>query len=338
MGLVTEAVHAGARQARACAELGIDPRTYQRWLRQEIGDDCRAGSLSPVNKLTQEEEDTILEVVNQPKYRDLAPKQLVPILADQGIYLASESTIYRILRRHGQATHRSAAAPATRRHKPQERIATGPNQVWSWDITYLKSSLRGSFYYLYMVMDVWSRKVVGWAVHEEESPEHAARLIRAAYAREGVKAGDLVLHADNGGPMKGSTMLATMQRLGVVSSFSRPSVSNDNPYSESLFRNLKYRPEYPRQGAFGSLAAAQAWIELFVAWYNTEHRHSSIRYVTPQQRHDGLQEAILSNRHRVYQEARRDHPRRWSRQTRDWSPVKVVRLNPDQAKASEEVA
>ncbi len=187
-------------------------------------------------------------------------------------------------------------------------------------------------------MDVWSRKVVGWAIHEEESAEHSAKLIRAAYAREGIKENELVLHSDNGGPMKGSTMLATLQRLGVISSLSRPSVSNDNPYSESLFRNLKYRPQYPQHGAFSSLKDAWVWVESFVAWYNTEHRHSSIRFVTPQQRHEGLQETILSNRRRVYQEARKRNPRRWSKQTRNWSPVEVVRLNPNQAITSEEAA
>ena len=338
MGLIAEAVAAGARLKRACAELGIDPRTYQRWVKQGIGDDRRAGNRPPANKLTPGEEDQILKLVNQLEYRDMSPNQLVPILADQGIYLASESTIYRILRRHGQATHRSAAAPAAKRHKPQEHVATGPNQLWSWDITYLKSGVRGVFYYLYMVMDVWSRKVVAWEVHEEESAEHAARLIQEACTREGIQAGSLALHSDNGSPMKGSTMLATLQRLGVISSFSRPSVSNDNPFSESLFRNLKYRPEYPRHGAFCSLENARMWVQVFVAWYNTEHRHSSIRFVTPQQRHEGLQEEVLEKRHQVYLEARRRKPQRWSGKTRNWSPVEVVRLNPDQAAPSEEAA
>ena len=338
MGLVDETVTAGARQAKVCAELGIDARTFQRWKDQEVGEDRRTGCATSVNKLSTAEEKQILEIINQPQYRDLSPKQVVPILADKGIYLASESTIYRILRRHGQATLRSSSAPPAKRHKPGEQVATGPNQVWSWDITYLKSNIRGSFYYLYLVMDVWSRKIVGWDLHDEELMEHSAKLIAAICAREGVRKDSLVLHSDNGSPMKGATMLSTLQRLGVSPSFSRPSVSNDNPYSESLFRTLKYRPEYPRQGAFGSLDEARLWVSQFVTWYNTEHRHSAIRHVTPQERHAGLQDMILNNRHRVYQEARKRNPKRWSGETRNWTPIEVVQLNPDQPKPLEEEA
>lgn len=338
MGLVDEAVTTGARQAKACAELGIDARTFQRWKDQEVGEDRRTGCATSVNKLTVAEEKQILKVINQPEYRDLPPKQVVPILADKGIYLASESTIYRIIRRHGQATHRSSSAPPVKRHKPDEHIATGPGQVWSWDITYLKSNIRGSFYYLYLVMDVWSRKIVGWDLHDEELMEHSAKLIADICAREGIRKDSLVLHSDNGGPMKGATMLATLQRLGVATSFNRPKVSNDNPYSESLFRTLKYRPEYPRQGAFGSLDEARIWVGQFVTWYNTKHRHSAIRFVTPEERHAGLQGMILSNRQRVYREARRRNPRRWARKTRNWNPIEVVRLNPDQPQPSEEAA
>ena len=338
MGLVDEAVSAGARQAKACRELGLNHRTYQRWKDQGIGEDRRAGGPTPANKLTTAEAEQVLKVINQPEYRDISPKQLVPILADKGIYLASESTIYRILRRHGQANHRSPSMPPIKRHKPDELVATGPNQVWSWDISYLKSGIRGHFYYLYMIMDVWSRKIVGWEIHEDELMEHSARLIARTCTLEGIQKDSLVLHADNGGPMKGATMLATLQRLGVAPSFSRPSVSNDNPYSESLFRTLKYRPEYPDQGAFGSLEEARIWVGQFATWYNAEHRHSAIRFVTPEERHAGLQDIILNNRQKVYNNARRRNPRRWSRETRNWSPIKVVHLNPVKPQSSEEAA
>ena len=239
LGLVDEAVKAGARQSKACETLGVDSRTLQRWRHQSIGEDCRAGpKQAPRNKLSVEEEREILQVANAPEYRDLSPKQLVPVLADLGIYLASESTIYRLLRREGQMAHRGAARPPHRRHRPTEYIATGPNQVWSWDITYLKGPIRGSFYYLYMIVDVWSRKIVASAVHESESSAYASRLIDQACKAEGIDRDCLVLHADNGGPMKGSTMLATLQALGIVPSFSRPRVCDDNPYSEALFRTV----------------------------------------------------------------------------------------------------
>jgi transposase InsO family protein len=337
LGLIDEAVAAGARQSSACEIVGIDARTVQRWRRQGVGEDGRTGPRStPANKLLPAEEQRILGLMNRPCYRDLSPKQLVPMLADQGLYLASESTIYRLLRRAGQQKHRGPARPPRRR--PKERVATGPNQVWSWDITYVPTPVRGLFYYLYLVVDVWSRKIVGWSVHECESGEHASRLLAAACRREGVNRTGLVLHQDNGSPMKASTLLAKMQELQVTLSYSRPRVSNDNPYSESLFRTLKYRPSYPRD-AFASLEAAREWVASFVAWYNTEHRHSSIRMVTPEERHSGLEVEVLDRRAALYEKARRQHPERWSGRTRDWTPVTTVRLNPEyQGSAAHEAA
>jgi putative transposase len=182
-------------------------------------------------------------------------------------------------------------------------MATGPNQVWSWGITYLKSAVRGSFYYLYMTLDVWSRKIVGFEVHEVECAKLAARMTEAACAAEGGPAGTLVLHSDNGSPMKSATMLAKLQELGVATSFSRPSVSNDNPFSESAFRTAKYRPDYPAR-PFDSLVEARTWARSFVRWYNQEHLHSSIRFVTPSDRHEGHEASILEARADVYEQAR----------------------------------
>jgi transposase InsO family protein len=207
-------------------------------------------------------------------------------------------------------------------------VATAPNQVWSWDITYLRSPVRGAFYYLYLVEDVWSRKVVGWAVHDREAHELAAQLIARTCREESIDAGSLVLHSDNGGPMKGATMLATLQRLGVVPSFSRPGVSDDNPFSEALFRTLKYRPGFPSK-PFASLAVAQAWVAAFVRWYNTEHLHSAIRFVAPEDRHTGRDVAQLANRDAVYQQARVRFPERWSGATRNWSRITSVILHPE---------
>ena len=298
--LIGEAVDAGARQSEAAKLLGVSERTVQRWRAEGGAVDRRRGpTTTPSNKLSAKERKRVLEVVNSPEFRDLPPAQIVPILASRGEYIASEPTIYRILREEKQLAHREKSRPARKRHKPNALSATGPNAVWSWDITYLRSPVRGVFYYLYMVMDVWSRKVVAWEVHREESAENAAALLARAYEAEGVAPGNLVVHSDNGSPMKGATLLATLERLGVATSFSRPSVSNDNPFSESLFRTLKYRPAYP-SGPFESLDSAQDWVANFVRWYNTAHLHSSIRFVTPDDRHCGRDVEILERRNATY--------------------------------------
>jgi putative transposase len=211
--------------------------------------------------------------------------------------------------------------------RPKGYVATGPNQVWSWDITYVRGPIRGQFYFLYLMVDIWSRMIVAWEIAEVECEEVASRMIAQACRIHGVQRDQLVIHSDNGGPMKGATLLATLQFLGVVPSFSRPHVSDDNPYSESLFRTLKYRPEYPR-GAFESLEDARGWVEAFVTWYNTEHRHSAIRFVTPAERHVGAEAQVLAKREAVYREAKRLNPSRWSKSTRNWQPIREVSLNP----------
>jgi len=322
--LVAGAVRGGCRKARACEALGLSLRTVQRWEGEGLDDRRRGTRAMPANRLSAQERAVVLSVLNAPAYRDKSPNQVVPLLADQGHYVASESTMYRILRDEEQLTHRERSAPA-RRYEPMPRVASGPNRIWSWDISYLRGPVRGMFYYLYLIVDLYSRKIVAWSVHEEESAELASALAREACYLEGVSPGDVVLHADNGSPMKGATMLATLQRLGVVASFSRPSVSDDNPFSEALFRTLKYRPDYPDL-AFESLAAARAWMERFVVWYNTEHRHSGLKFVTPEQRHLGLDTDLLAHRHEVYQQARDRHPERWSRRTRNWQPAPAVTL------------
>jgi len=253
--LLDEAVQSGARLARACDLLGLAARTVQRWRHQgEQGFDRRFGPKTPPrNRLTPGERQKVLDAAHRPEHVDLSPKQIVPRLADDGIYLASESTFYRVLREEDALQHREPSRPRSVA-RPPEYIATGPLEIWSWDITYLRGAVRGAFYYLYLVEDIWSRKIVGWAVHEEESMDLSSALIDDVAARLGCDPRGLVLHSDNGGPMKGSTMLATLERLGIVPSFSRPHVSDDNPYSESLFRTLKYRPEYP-SGAFANIEA-----------------------------------------------------------------------------------
>ena len=332
--LINEAVESGARLGRACDILGLTARTVQRWREQsEQGFDRRLGPKTPPrNKLSPAERKEVLDAANRPEHRDLSPKQIVPRLADEDVYLASESTFYRILHEEDALHHREPSRPRSVA-RPREHVATGPCEVLSWDITYLRSAVRGAFYYLYLVEDIWSRKIVGWAVHEEESMDLAALLIDDTATRLGCDRSELVLHSDNGGPMKGSTMLATLQRLGIVPSFSRPHVSDDNPYSEALFRTLKYRPEYPR-GAFASLEAARRWVEAFVAWYNMEHLHSAIGFVTPEDRHTGRDIAVLAARRRTYAAARKRNPERWARGIRNWERLEVVKLNPEREKSA----
>jgi putative transposase len=326
--LIDEATHSGARLEAAVDAVGLSIRTFQRWNLQDDGADRRQGPVAePANKLAPAERQNILDIANSSAFRDLSPKQIVPQLADQGIYVASESSFYRVLKDAELITHREPSRPATSR-KPKEHVATGPCQVWSWDITYLKSPILGQFFYLYMIMDVWSRKIVASTVFLKESNDYSARLFLKACIRLGINPEGLVLHSDNGGPMKGATMLATLQRLGVVPSFSRPQVSDDNPYSEALFRTMKYRPGYPSR-PFPSLAAAQTWVDGFVDWYNTEHLHSSIRFVTPDDRHFGRERAILANRRNLYEKARLKNPNRWSKNIRNWEPVETVYLNPE---------
>ncbi len=332
--LIDEAVSAGARRFKACAVLEIDVRTLQRWkktLSEQQGlEDQRkaAGQMrTPANKLSQQERDTIVKVCNQPEYKSLPPSQIVPRLADNGDYIASESSFYRVLREADQVHRRGRGNAPRTVPKPEGFLATKPNEVWSWDITFLASSLRGAFYRLYLILDIFSRKIVAWEVHENESADHASVLIRRACLAEGIYQDGLVLHADNGGPMKGATMLATLQKLGVVPSFSRPSVSDDNPYSESLFHTLKYTPGYPGK-PFETIEAARKWVHGFVTWYNNEHRHSAIRYVTPDQRHRGEDSDVLRQRRAVYKAARERNPERWSGDTRNWNPVTEVWLNP----------
>jgi len=323
--LIHEAMQAGARKTAACAVLGLSLRTVQRWERDGLTDRRKGSRAQPANALSETERADVLARLNSAEFAGESPNQVVVKLADRGEYLASEASMYRILREEKLLAHRQKSAPA-RRHEPTPLTATGPNQIWSWDISYLRSSVRGWFYYLYLILDLYSRKVVAWQVHECESAEYAAALAREACFLEGItRESVLVLHADNGGPMKGASMLATLQWLGVEPSFSRPRVSDDNPFSEALFRTLKYRPDYPER-AFASIEEARSWVEAFVRWYNHEHQHSAIRFVTPYQRHTGQDTDILARRHVLYQQARRRHPERWSSATRNWTPVDAVEL------------
>ncbi len=322
--LILEACKSGARKSKAAQLLGLTIRTLQRWSQKGLSDNRKGSRVAPGNKLSDDEKARIVNVLKSPELADSNPNQIVPKLADLGIYLGSESTMYRILRELKMNMHRQASQPA-KRHSPDLLIANAPNQLWSWDITYLPSTVRGRFFYLYMVMDLYSRKAVACQVYEYESGELAADLITDACLREKISKDQVTLHSDNGSPMKCATMLAKLQDLGVIPSFSRPSISNDNPYSESLFRTLKYRPEYPDK-PFKTLFEAREWANRFIHWYNKEHLHSSIHFVTPEDRHNGRDIKILANRQHVYQEAKSKNPERWSGKTRNWNPATEVVL------------
>jgi transposase InsO family protein len=270
------------------------------------------------------ERQRVLSLLHSKEYRDLNPAQLVVRLADKGLYVASESTMYRLLRAENELVRRDRARPAIVR-TPRRHVATGPNQVWCWDITLLPSPWRGRFFYLYVVIDLFSRRVMGFEVLEQESAEAAAALTTRLCRQHGVDPTKLTLHSDNGGAMKGATMLETMRWLGITPSFSRPYVSDDNAYVESLFRTLKYRPGYP--GRFESVESVRTWAHRFFAWYNHEHRHSGIRWVTPQERYTGADVAILSARAQLYEQARLKTPTRWIGRVRDWSRPNEVLLN-----------
>ena len=327
--LIDEARAAGARLKAACTELGIGMNTYRRWAKG--GEDRRPLVDRPVppNALTPMERALALEWLHATGYASLPPGQVVPRLLDEhGLYVASESSMYRILHAEGEQHHRGRSAAPRKLGEPRRHCAHGPNEVWSWDVSYLPTRVRGQHLYLYMIIDVFSRKIVGADVFDAENMANSSTVIERAVLREQLLHRPLILHADNGSPMKGSTLHVTLERLGITPSHSRPRVSDDNAFSEALFRTCKYRPDYPATG-FDGIEEARQWLLAFVRWYNEEHRHSAIRFVTPAQRHAGEDAAILERRHEIYQRKRAEHPQRWSGSTRNWEPVGKVWLNPD---------
>lgn len=330
-----EAAHtAGARLRAACEIAGISVRTLQRWkARQGLAKgDGRPAAVRPMpaHALTAAERQQILCVANEPRFADMPPARIVPMLADEGVYVASESSFQRVLRAHGQSRHRGRAKAPRQSRPPTTHVATAPRQLWCWDMTFLPAEVAGRWFYLYLILDVFSRKIVGFEVHDSDDADHAAHLVKRTALAEGIHAMQYkpVLHGDNGSTLKATTVLAMLHWLGVKPSYSRPRVSDDNAFVESLFRTAKYRPEFPAKG-FENLDNAREWAADFTHWYNHEHRHSGIRYVSPAQRHAGEDRPILEARHALYVQARDRHPRRWSRGTRNWSTIDAVTLNPE---------
>ena len=324
----------GARLRPACKIAGIDLRTLQRWQAHAglTAGDGRPQAVRPMpsHALTTDERAQLLAVANEPRFASVPPARIVPMLADEDVYLASESSFCRVLREHGQSTHRGRAKAPKASRPPTTHIATAARQVWCWDMTYLPATVIGRWFHLYLILDLYSRKIVGWEVHATDDSHHAAHLVQCTALSEGIamQAHKPVLHGDNGSTLKATTVLAMLHHLSVKPSYSRPRVSDDNAYAESLFRTAKYRPEFPAKG-FADLDAARAWAAQFVHWYNHDHRHSGLRYVSPAQRHAGEDHAILAARHELYTRARQAKPARWSGSTRNWSPVGPVTLNPE---------
>ena len=321
--LIDEAVSNGARKIAACRLFNISIRTIQRWSGANNIDKRKGAKKTVIGKLTEKEKSKIIKICCSPRFMNETPNKIVPILAEKGIYIASESSFYRVLREANLLKHRHNSRHK-RKSEKVEITSTGPNQTWSWDITYLKTDVKGKFYYLYLFIDVWSRMITGWEIHETECGKTAAEMMYAICAEHNIPQNTLILHSDNGSPMKSANMLAALQNLGVAPSNSRPRVSDDNAYSESLFKTLKYTAGYPKY--FKELSQANDWVGKFVEWYNNEHRHSMIGYVTPKQRHTGKDKEILEIRKRTYQEAKKRNPNRWKNRIRDWDKKEIVSL------------
>lgn len=337
LSLVDEAMEKGASET-ACADVvNLSQRCLRRW-RASLEDPARKGEdrrphaprPKPVNALSKQEKDQIVAVANSPEFAPLPPSQIVPALADRGTYLASESTMYRVLRERGLNRRRGRArAPKPSGPKP-EHVATRPNSVWVWDVTWLPTLVAGLFLKAYLILDLYSRKIIAWEVWEEENAEHSRDILHRAWLAENIaaEARPLVLHGDNGSPFKAMTVQALMHELGVTPSRSRPRVSNDNAFAESMFRTVKYHPTLPETG-FGDLAAARKWFASFCDWYNHCHRHSGLRFVTPDEKHRNLDVGILAGRDSLYREARTKNPGRWiGGGTRNWKPVEQTSLTP----------
>ena len=282
-----------------------------------------AAKLIP-HKLLEAEREEVVSVACEPEFQDLTPYLIVTQLLELGRYLASISTFYRILRERKLLAHRSESAPRTHRNQPPQRVATGPNQVFTWDITYLKRTVRGLYFFLYLVLDLWDRSIVGWVIHDRESSELSEQLFRSMATRYDIDG--VYVHQDNGGATKGGTLPALFYSLGIIPSFSRPRVSNDNPFSESLFSTLKRTIGYPQ--SFESIEFARQWTARFVDWYNTEHRHSGIGFVTPHQRRYGLDHEIFARRNDTLIKAGEQHPERFRRGPKLWMHQLKVVLNP----------
>lgn len=323
MSLIQEANRAGARLFKCCEVVGISTRTFLRWQSGKVFDRRKGAAKSVPKALSEAERKAVVDMACSKRFADEIPAVIVATLLEEGVYLASESTFYRCLRAEDKVRHRGEARPGHSVTRPPERVATGPNQVWCWDITWLRSPVNGRWHYAYAVIDLWSRLIVGWEVHERESADIAASMFERMKREHGVAT--VYLHSDNGNAMTASTMLETLHRLGVVLSTSRPGVSDDNAFIEAFFKTVKYTAGFP--SSFKDIDHARWWFAGFVDWYNNEHRHSAIGYVTPRQRHDGEDVDLFEKRNATLSKARAMNPLRWSCQPALHERVSTVKLN-----------
>jgi len=279
--------------------------------------------------LGENEEQQVLTTLHGERFVDRSPGHVYAALLDEGKYMCSERTMYRILDKHGEVKERRNQRKHPKYKKP-ELLATKPNQVWSWDITKLKGPVKWTYFYLYVILDIFSRYVVGWMVAPRENATLAGQLIAETVSKQGIEPGELIIHSDRGSPMKAKSTALLMADLGIIKSHSRPHVSDDNPFSESQFKTLKYCPEFPAR--FGSVMDARAFNVPFFNWYNTEHRHSGIGMMTPEMVHYGLAEQVRAERQRVLQAAYAAHPERFVR-GRPTPPAlpEAVWINPPRA-------
>jgi len=327
---VADGLDKGVSKTALCEVFGLTIRTLQRWNTTGLVDKRKGAEKCVPRKLSEEERQQALEAACCKENSMKTPPQVVATLCDAGKYICSARTMYRILKIANKLYHRRDSRKPRQGKKPEPLVATAPNQIWSWDITWLKSSVRGWFFFAYVVIDIWSRKIVGWEIHEKECPDLASglfRRIKRTYKVKGIK-----LRSDNGGPMKGLSLLSTLYELGVVPSFSRPRVSDDNAFIESLFKTVKFMPGYP--GVFASISDAREWMASFINWYNTEHQHSGIGYVTPEEHHSGRSSSIFASRNEVIKAAWENHPERWVNKIMTWGAEQPVILSAGKKKAA----
>lgn len=314
-----------------CKHIGISDRTIQRWNKFGVNDKRKGAKKHIPRKLTKKESKQIYQTACNTEYKDMNPHEIYNSLLDNGIYMASASSFYRILREQKAITHRTESKEGTSRKKPDELKATKPNQIWMWDITWLKRDITGLYYYAYVIEDLYDRSIVGWAIYDHENDQNAKELFERITKKE--NAHPEFVHSDNGNPMKGITLVAFYYQLGIVPSFSRPRVSDDNPYIESFFKTLKHTCGYPRY--FTSITNAREWFANFINWYNQEHKHSGLQYVTPMQKRTGKHISIFRKRNKILQAAKETHPERWGcRSTKRYSVVKAEYLNPAENKSA----
>lgn len=291
----------------ACAQFAVAPATFYRRRRGKMHGPHPRPAPQP-RALTDAEREQVLEVCHSPRFVDVAPGEIVSTLLDEGRYLASERTFYRVLAASGEVRERRNQLTHPPYAKP-ELLATVPNEIWSWDITDLRGPVKWSRFKLYKILDIYSRYVVGWMVAHRESKVLAERLIAATLAKQGIGRGELTLHADNGSSMRSRPVAFLLADLGVTKSHSRPHTSNDNPFSEAAFKTMKYRPEFPDR--FGCIEDARSFCRGFFEWYNTEHRHSGIAMMTPEMVHYGRAAEVRERRAKVLAEAFNAHPERF---------------------------